>query len=151
MQNKACFSELPNSQELATHQLGLITKPAVARAGSLAQVQLKIYWHGGVGVVEMQNKAKAQPAWLQLAAWAQLSLAIANITQNLLTPSICPLQSAILIYLLRTVKCSLHIYTCFTSSVDLHYSTWNLHQAVQSLNRNFCSQGKRNVTQFLLE
>ena len=80
MQNKACFSELPNSQELATHQLGLITKPAVARAGSLAQVQLKIYWHGGVGVVEMQNKAKAQPAWLQLAAgaaaWAQLSLAI---------------------------------------------------------------------------
>ena len=82
MQIKACFSELPTSQELATHQLGLITKPAVARAGSLAQLQLKIYWHGGVGVVEMQNKAKAQPAWLQLAAgaaaWAQLSLAKLN-------------------------------------------------------------------------
>ena len=43
--------------------------------------QLRIYWHGWVGgwVNEIQNKAEAQPAWLQLAAGAvagaQLSLA----------------------------------------------------------------------------
>ena len=35
-------------------------------------MQLRIYWQGGVGVGvdEMQNKAEAQPAWLQLAAGA---------------------------------------------------------------------------------
>ena len=46
-------------------------------------MQLRIYGHGlglGGGVDEMQNKAEAQPAWLQLtagaAAGAYLSLAI---------------------------------------------------------------------------
>ena len=46
MRHKACFSGLPTSQELATHQLGLFTKPAVAGAGSFAQLQLRIYWPG---------------------------------------------------------------------------------------------------------
>ena len=32
-------------------------------------MQLRIYWHG-VMVDEMQNKAEAKPAWLQLAAGA---------------------------------------------------------------------------------
>ena len=41
----------------------------MAGAGSLAYMQLRIYWHGG-GVDEMQNKAEAQPARLQLAAGA---------------------------------------------------------------------------------
>ena len=56
MQNRDCVSGLPTSQELA-----------VAGAGSLTQLQLRIYWEGG-WVDEMQNKAEAQPAWLQLAA-----------------------------------------------------------------------------------
>ena len=47
MRHKACFSGLPTSQELATHQLGLFTKPAAAGAGSFAQLKLRIYWHGG--------------------------------------------------------------------------------------------------------
>ena len=42
-------------------------------------MQLRIHWHGGWwgggwwvggGADEMQNKAEAQPAWLQLAAGA---------------------------------------------------------------------------------
>ena len=37
----------------------------------------------GVGVDEMQNKAEAQPAWLQLAAGAKLSLAILFTTKKL--------------------------------------------------------------------
>ena len=39
----------------------------MAAGGSLAVLKLRIYWHGGGGVDEMQNKAIAQPAWLQLA------------------------------------------------------------------------------------
>ena len=58
MRRKAYFSGLPTSQELATHQLGLFTKQAAAGAGCFVQLD------------EMQNKAEAQPAWLQLAAWA---------------------------------------------------------------------------------
>ena len=44
----------------------------MAAGGSLAVLKLRIYWHGGGGgwVDEMQNKAIAQPAWLQLAAGA---------------------------------------------------------------------------------
>ena len=86
IQIKASFCGLLTSQELATHQLGLFTKPAVAGAESFAQLQLRIYWHKGGGwgwVDEMQNKAEAQPARLQLAAGAaagaQLSLAKKNI------------------------------------------------------------------------
>ena len=37
---------------------------------SLCALKLRIYWHGGRGVDKMQNKAIAQPAWLQLAAGA---------------------------------------------------------------------------------
>ena len=78
IQIKASSSGLPTSQELATHKLGLFTKPAGAGAGSFTQLQVSIYWHGGGD--EMQNKAEAQQAWLQLAAGttalAQLSLAI---------------------------------------------------------------------------
>ena len=44
----------------------------MAGGGSLAELQLRIYWHG-VGN-EMQNKAEAQPA--EDGAWAYLSLAI---------------------------------------------------------------------------
>ena len=40
----------------------------MAGARSLAELQLRIYWH--VSVNEMQIKAEAQPAWLQLAAGA---------------------------------------------------------------------------------
>ena len=49
-------------------------------------MQLKIYWYGwgggggvggwGWGGDEIQNKAEAQRAWLQLAAGAELNLAI---------------------------------------------------------------------------
>ena len=49
----------------------------MAAGGSLAVLKLRIYWHGGGGggggggwLDEMQNKAIAQPAWLQLAAGA---------------------------------------------------------------------------------
>ena len=43
----------------------------MAASGSLAVLKLRIYWHGGGGWVdEMQNKAIAQPAWVQLAAGA---------------------------------------------------------------------------------
>ena len=44
----------------------------MAGAGGLAQNLLARVGvgRGGVCVDEMQNKAKAQPAWLQLAAWA---------------------------------------------------------------------------------
>ena len=42
----------------------------------MAVLKLRIYWHGGVD--EMQNKAIAQPAWLQLAVGALLSLAKKN-------------------------------------------------------------------------
>ena len=43
----------------------------MAGPGCFAEMHLSIYWHGGEGWVdEMQNKAEAQPAWLQLAAGA---------------------------------------------------------------------------------
>ena len=59
--------------------VNIIGEPAVAGARSLAERQLKIYSHKGMvrwmkWVDELQNKAEAQPAWLQLeagaAAWA---------------------------------------------------------------------------------
>ena len=46
----------------------------MAGARSLALMQLRIYWPGGGD--EIQNKAEAQRAWLQLAAGAELNLAI---------------------------------------------------------------------------
>ena len=46
----------------------LFTKSAVAGTGSLDYLHLRIYWHGGGD--EIQNKAEAQPAWLQLAVGA---------------------------------------------------------------------------------
>ena len=70
MQNQASFSGLPTSQELASYQLGLFTKPAVAEAGSLAHLESIDMGVGVGGVDEMQNKAIDQPAWLQLAAEA---------------------------------------------------------------------------------
>ena len=62
MRHEAYFSGLPTSYELATHQLGLFTKPAMAAAGTFAQLKLRIYWHEWGWVDEMQNKAEAQPA-----------------------------------------------------------------------------------------
>ena len=39
-------SLLPASWELATHYLGLTTKPAMAEGRNLAELPLIIYWHG---------------------------------------------------------------------------------------------------------
>ena len=66
MQYKACLSGLPTSQELSTHQLWLFTNPAVAELEAWPSCSLE----STGGVDEMQNKAEAQPAWLQLAAGA---------------------------------------------------------------------------------
>ena len=54
--------ELPNSWEVLTHKLGLFTEPAVAEAGSLAKLQLRLYWYGLGWEVEIQNKAEAWPS-----------------------------------------------------------------------------------------
>ena len=40
------------SSELATNLLGLLTQPALARAGSLGELQLRTYWHGSGGGVQ---------------------------------------------------------------------------------------------------
>ena len=42
--NKAWLKQTFRCQ-LAIHELGLLTHPAVAGAGSLAELQLKIYYH----------------------------------------------------------------------------------------------------------
>ena len=73
MQNKACFSGLLTSWELATHQLELFTEPAVAGAmEAWPSCILDFTGTGGGGwwLDEMQNKAEAKAAWLQLTAGA---------------------------------------------------------------------------------
>ena len=35
--------------DLATYLLEMLTQPAVDGAGSLVELQLRIYWHGGGG------------------------------------------------------------------------------------------------------
>ena len=41
------LSKLHNGLDLATPLLGKLTQPAVDRAASFAELQLRIYWHGG--------------------------------------------------------------------------------------------------------
>ena len=45
------------SLELATHQLELLTQSLMDGAGSLAELQLRIYCDGGGGEVEKLDKA----------------------------------------------------------------------------------------------
>ena len=65
MKIKACFSGLPNRYPLAGLELEAWPICSLESTGT-----------GGGGVDEMQNKAETQPAWLELAAGAKLSLAI---------------------------------------------------------------------------
>ena len=43
-----CQAQHSLSLDLDTNLLGLITQPAVAGARSLAELQLRIYWHKGM-------------------------------------------------------------------------------------------------------
>ena len=43
------LSQIPTSLDLATNLLGLLSQPAVARAESLGELQLRIYPQGGGG------------------------------------------------------------------------------------------------------
>ena len=44
-----CQAQHSLSLDLDTNFLGLITQPAVGGARSLAELQLRIYWHKGMG------------------------------------------------------------------------------------------------------
>ena len=63
MQKKACMSWPTTSWGCLLSQLGLELE-------ALPGCSLESTGTGGRGMDEMQNKAEAQPAWLQLAAGA---------------------------------------------------------------------------------
>ena len=46
------LSQLHTRLDFATPLLGMLTQPAVDRAESFAEVQLRIYWHKGGGMMD---------------------------------------------------------------------------------------------------